>query len=128
MSNLINPERWCVTANELREGSKIHVRPCSDAKKQYQTWNVLSTGQVKSLSNTDLCMRSFGIKIILGDCDQSESSKFFIESNWIRHVKNGGTFFVGFDPESKYERLSLYREGSLVPSLYNWEESITSFY
>ena len=68
----------------------------------------------------DLCMTSNGKLVYLDDCNASENGKFTVLGNRIKHVKNGSNYFVGFDPESKYERVSLYREGSLVPTLYLW--------
>jgi hypothetical protein len=115
---------WCLTANLLAEGSKIHVRPCNIQNPQdgLQLWIATSTGQLMLSvdEGNDLCMTSNGKLVYLDDCNASENGKFTVLGNRIKHVKNGSNYFVGFDPESKYERVSLYREGSLVPTLYVW--------
>lgn len=115
---------WCLTANLLAEGSKIRVRPCNiqNPKDGLQLWVATSTGQLMLSvdGGDDLCMTSNGKLVYLDDCNSSENGKFTVLGNRIKHVKNGSNYFVGFDPESKYERVSLYREGSNVPTLYVW--------
>ena len=119
---------WCLTASNKDAEAKLNVRPCKPYETRadnLQLWTFGPNNEIMlagTSSDNLLCIKSTFRQLKLETCDEDESSQknFSLGSNFISQTRNGKTFYFGFDPESRFERVRLYREGALNEVLNKW--------
>lgn len=119
---------WCLTAFEKRQGSKLHVRPCrsyASRNENLQLWKFTSNRKLTlaGMSEGEYCLKVTFRQLTLAGCgDNSDVTliNYDYTNGSITHTKNTKTWRVGFDPESRFERVRLYRDGTLNDALDKW--------
>ena len=121
---------WCLTAFKKEYGSKVFIRPCKiyESKvENLQLWRfdssskLMLAGSLNEEGSGKFCLKSNSKSLTLQSCtEEGESNVWSFENNAILQVKKSKKYKIGFDPESRYERLHLFRDGSLNPTLQKW--------
>ena len=118
-------KKWCLTASET---SKLHVRPCrtyESRSENLQLWKFTESGGLKLAGKTgEFCVKSTFRQIELGStCDNEDvaMTNFSFEDGSIIQRKHSKVWKLGFDPESRFERVRLYRDGTLNDALDKWD-------
>ncbi len=119
---------WCMTAKDATTGPDtgniIHIRPCNSTKFPYQLWTRLPNGQIRlaTVISDALCLETSSTQVYINNCDSDKLTQNFTaysgqDNLGIKQEKNGKLWYLGFEPEQKFSRISLYRAGSLNPTL-----------
>ena len=114
---------WCLTAFD---DAKLHVRPCGSYDSDSQLWKFTSTGKLTLADRAEgeFCVRTTFRQLSLDTCGDSNDvsvMNFAYKDGSITHTKNDKTWKVGFDPEKRFERVRLYRDGTLNEVLDKWD-------
>ena len=120
-----NSKDWCLTAFDKIDTSKLFVRPCrayTSRSENLQLWKLTPTGELKLAgSDSGFCVMSIFRQIELKVCEGDVStSGFSFDTGSIIQTKNDKVWKLGFDPESRFERVRLYRDGTLNEVLDKW--------
>ncbi|GFH56563.1 hypothetical protein CTEN210_13039 [Chaetoceros tenuissimus] len=112
---------WCLTAFD---DMKLHVRPCGSYDSQL--WKFTSTNKLTLADRAEgeFCVRTTFRQLSLDTCGDSNDVSvinFAYKDGSILHTKNEKTWKVGFDPEKRFERVRLYRDGTLNEVLDKWD-------
>ena len=120
---------WCLTAFDNVQGSKLNVRPCrsyDERKQNLQLWKFNSAGKLSlaGMAEGEFCVKATFRQLALDSCGDTNDASlvdFGFENGSITHTKNGKVWRIGFDPESRFERVRLYRDGTLNDVLNKWD-------
>ncbi|GFH56176.1 hypothetical protein CTEN210_12652 [Chaetoceros tenuissimus] len=128
---------WCLTASDkvFKDVAKLNVRPCRsnvERTNDLQLWKFTSNSQLKLAGpkdSTGFCVKQIFRQLTLDGCDTNENMIVFdFKENpnnstlvSITKMKGEKMWEVGFDPESRFERLRLYRDGSRNEVLDKWQ-------
>lgn len=118
---------WCLTAFDKDDDQKLNVRPCKPYETRADNLQLWTFGPNKEIMlagtsvNNMLCIKSTFRQLKLETCSGDVSERnFTLGPNFISQTRNGKAFYFGFDLESRFERVRLYREGTLNEVLNKW--------